>query len=78
MQHYRFRYCSATSLARPDNNERLRAAAVPTTNSCSDRDFAQLDVLMRLKPAASIECLESIIMWTNNETSAWLADKKKG
>ncbi|WAR27091.1 LOW QUALITY PROTEIN: hypothetical protein MAR_012795, partial [Mya arenaria] len=61
----------------PDNNERLRAAAVPTTNSCSESDFAQLDVLMRLKPAASIECLESIIMWTNNETSAWLADKTK-
>ncbi|WAR29909.1 hypothetical protein MAR_003477 [Mya arenaria] len=48
-----------------------------TTNSCSERDFAQLDVLMRLKPAASIECLESIIIWTNNETSAWLADKTK-
>ncbi|WAR11369.1 hypothetical protein MAR_025549 [Mya arenaria] len=61
----------------PGNNERLRVAAGPTTNSCSERDFAQLDVVRRLKPAASIECFESIIMWTNNETSAWLADKTK-
>jgi E1A/CREB-binding protein len=40
---------------------------VPTTNTVSERDFAQLDVLMRTKPSASTTTFESIIMWTNNK-----------
>ncbi|WAR08394.1 hypothetical protein MAR_018352 [Mya arenaria] len=45
------------------NNERHRAAAVTITNP---HDIA-----------ASIVCIKSIIMWTNNESSAWIADKTK-
>lgn len=56
----------------PSETDQLRAAAVPTTNTCSERDFAQLDVLMRLKPSASTTAYESVIMWTNNKTSTWL------
>lgn len=56
----------------PCETDQLRASAVPTTNTCSERDFAQLDVLMRLKPSASTTAYESIIMWTNNKTSTWL------
>ncbi|WAR08420.1 hypothetical protein MAR_018378 [Mya arenaria] len=47
----------------PGNNERHRAAAVTITNPHAI--------------AASIVCIKSIIMWTNNETSAWIADKTK-
>ena len=52
--------------------DQMRGAAVPTTNTCSERDFAQLDMLMRLKPSASTVSYEAIIMWSNNKTSAWL------
>ena len=53
--------------------DQMRGASVPTTNTCSERAFAQLDMLMRLKPSASTECIESIIMWTKNGTSQWLS-----
>lgn len=46
-------------------------------NTCSERDFAQLYMLMRAKPSASTECSESIIMWTKNKTSMWLSSLDK-
>ena len=45
---------------------------LPSTNNMSERDFAQLDILLSLKPSASTTTFESIIMWTNNKTSSWL------
>lgn len=42
------------------------------TNIVSERDFAQLDWLLRIKPAGTVLCHEAIILWTNNKTSAWL------
>lgn len=48
-------------------------SSVPTTNTVSERDFAQLDMLMRAKPNASTVTFESIIMWSNNKTSDWLS-----
>ncbi|XP_062619841.1 uncharacterized protein LOC134281392 [Saccostrea cucullata] len=57
----------------PPITDQFRASSVPPTNTCSERDFAQLDMLMRAKPSASTECYESIIMWTNNKTSKWLS-----
>ncbi|KAK3084521.1 hypothetical protein FSP39_014699 [Pinctada imbricata] len=57
----------------PSFDETVRASNVPTTNTCSERDFAQLDVLMRCKPSAGTTAYESIIMWTNNKTSNWLS-----
>lgn len=51
----------------------FRASALPATNTCSERDFAQLDMLMRTKPPASTECYDYVIMWTNNKTSKWLS-----
>ena len=50
-----------------------KVASVPATNTASERDFAQLDMLMRSKPSASTIAYESIIMWSNNKTSTWLA-----
>jgi E1A/CREB-binding protein len=52
----------------------MRVSSVPTTNTCSERDFAELDVLMRLKPSASIIAYEAFMMWSNNKTSEWLND----
>lgn len=45
---------------------------VPSTNMIGERDFAQLDLLIRKKPSARITTLETIIMWTNNKTPEWL------
>ena len=50
-----------------------RISSVPSTNTASERDFAQLDVLMRAKPSASMVAYEPVIMLSNNKTSAWLA-----
>ncbi|CAC5376805.1 unnamed protein product [Mytilus coruscus] len=56
----------------PSVGNQLRGQSVPTTNTCSERDFAQLDMLVKLKPSASTTSYESIIMWSNNKTSRWL------
>lgn len=45
---------------------------VPATNVIAERDFAQLDLLLRAKPAARTLTLETLIMWVNNKTPEWL------
>ena len=45
---------------------------VPSTNLIGERDFAQLDMLVRQKPSARLVALEAIIMWTNNKLPDWL------
>ena len=42
--------------------------SVPKTNVVSERDFAQLDRLLREKPNASTLSLEGMIMLANNKT----------
>ena len=49
-----------------------KVSAVSSTNTAFERDFAQLDMLMRAKPSASTIAYESIIMWSNNKTSVCL------
>ena len=46
--------------------------SVPKTNTVSERDFAQLDHLLREKPNASILSLEAMILFNNNKTAKWL------
>jgi E1A/CREB-binding protein len=58
----------------PSVTDQMRASTVPTTNTCPERDFAQLDVPMRLKPSALNIAYKAIIMWSNNKTSEWLND----
>ena len=48
-------------------------ASVPTTNVTPERDFAVLDRLMREKPNANVIALESMIIFSHNKTSVWLA-----
>jgi E1A/CREB-binding protein len=48
------------------------ASNVPCTNNVSERDFAILDVLVRMKPAASSHAYETYLMWLNNKPSKWL------
>lgn len=55
----------------PSDGLKRAAANVPTTNIISERDFGSLDMLLRMKPAASTHGLESLIMWTNNKTGDW-------
>lgn len=47
-------------------------ASVPTTNTVSERDYAQLDILMRTKPSAATTTYKAIVMWSNNKSSTWL------
>ena len=51
--------------------------SVPKTNVISDRDFGQLDHLMREKPNASILSLEAIVLFSN-KTGQWLNKKPEG
>ena len=50
-------------------------ASVPKTNVVSERDFAQLDRLLRQKPNASTLALEAMILFANNKTASWLKSK---
>ena len=45
---------------------------VPATNVIAERDFAQLDLLLRTKPSARTLTHETYIMWVNNKTPEWL------
>ena len=45
---------------------------VPSTNVISERDFAQLDLLLHSKPAARTLTIETLIMWVNNKKLEWL------
>ena len=56
----------------PADLDKHRTSAVPKTNIISERDFAQLDLQLRVKPSARIETHEALVMWRNNKTSAWL------
>eukprot|EP00117_Sycon_ciliatum_P018783 scpid72752/ scgid17234/ len=49
--------------------------SVPNTNAISERDFAQLDRLLRQKPAASTIALDGMIAYANNRTAEWLNAK---
>jgi hypothetical protein len=56
----------------PTEEFSVQAKSVPKTNTVSERDFGSLDLLIRMKPAATTLCYESVILWTNNKTSEWL------
>ena len=50
--------------------------SVPKTNTVSERDFAQLDRLLREKPNSAIISLEALILFNNNQTYKWLDHKE--
>uniref|UniRef100_A0A2C9KLX8 Uncharacterized protein n=1 Tax=Biomphalaria glabrata TaxID=6526 RepID=A0A2C9KLX8_BIOGL len=53
-------------------NQVLKAGAnCPTTNAISERDFALLDYLLRIKPSANLSTMETIILWINNKPMTW-------
>ena len=49
--------------------------SVPKTNVVSERDFAQLDRLLRQKLNATTIALKGMIMFANNKTAQWLNSK---
>ena len=59
------KYHNAPSLA-------AETASVHKTNAISERDFAQLDRLLREKPNADTVALEGMILFANNKTATWL------
>ena len=53
--------------------DKLRqTASVQKTNTVSERDFAQLDRLLREKPNATIMSIEAMVMFSNNKTPKWI------
>ena len=64
-------------LAVSEDSKKVRSEtrSVKATNVISERDFAQLDRLLREKPSASTLALEAHILFSNNKTSKWLTAK---
>ena len=54
---------------------RLWLKKQPTTNVNPERDFAMLDRLMSEKPNATHIALESLILFSHNQTSTWMQEK---
>ena len=54
------------------SNYAVTQLCMPTTNNVSERDFGVLDILVRIKPAASDHAYETYIMWLHNKPSKWL------
>lgn len=61
--------------ADPPTQTIREARSVPATNVRSERDFAQLDRLMREKPNASTIAIEAMVLYSNNKTARWLSQK---
>ena len=75
LQNYR-----AASQSRPDTcnkGSNTLTVSVKKTNTISERDFAQLDRLIREKPHSTMLSLEAHILFSNNKTSEWLHNKSK-
>ena len=58
--------------ANPSSEKTSQAKSVPKTNVVSERDFAQLDRLLREKPNVATVALEGIVLFSNNATRQWL------
>ena len=55
----------------------LEVASVPTTNVAPERDFSILDRLLSQKPNASYIALESLLLYSQNQTTQWLSSKSE-
>lgn len=53
--------------ASPSPELLAQAANVPATDMASERDFGVFDLLLHLKPAASLIYHEALVLWTNNK-----------
>lgn len=60
----------------PSRTVHEQTKSVPKTNRVSEKDFAQLDRLLREKPNAALIGLEGSILFPNNKTQEWLNGKK--
>ena len=60
---------------RPSEIQKTTASNVPAHNKTSERDFAILDMLIRMKSSANIETIEAITMWYRNMTEKLLHQK---
>ena len=55
--------------------ERSQTLSVKKTNTVSERDFGQLDRLIREKPHATTLALEAHIIFSNNKTASWFTSQ---
>ena len=56
----------------PEETLKQAATHVPAHNMASERDMAILDNLLRIKPAATPNTIETSLMWFRNRPSIWL------
>ena len=61
---------------KPSATKVSETKSTPKSNLVSERDFAQLDRLLREKPNATTIALEGMILYANNKTRSWLDTKK--
>ena len=62
----------------PTSQVRSETANCLRTNVLSERDFAQFDRRLSMKPTMSTVAACGVIMYANNKTSEWLSDKSEG
>lgn len=65
-------YLPGGDLYSPSEKVQEIASNVPPSNVISERDIAKLDNLIKSKPAALIQTMETHIMWQTNKPSEWL------
>ena len=65
-------YLPGGDLYSPSEKVQEIASNVPPSNVISERDMAKLDNLIKSKPAALIQTMETHIMWQTNKPSEWL------
>ena len=60
----------------PSNSVSEAASNVPVTNKASESDFAILDLMVRTKPNANVQTIQThLTMWSQNQTLEWLNGK---
>lgn len=66
-----FPYTDSVSLT--SDNIRMETKLMPKTNTISERDFDQLDLIKRTKPNMSVFSIEASIMFSNNKSCQFLS-----
>ena len=61
----------------PSNELKESASNVPAENKASESDFGLLDLLMRLRPNANVETMQTLVMWSRNKTAYWFDQKSE-
>ena len=65
------------SLSTPSQAIVNSSSNVPADNRISEHTMACLDNILKIKPAAVVETIETIVMWQSNKPQDWLSSLEK-